>query len=87
MPSITAREGMVIARDLAEVIGIDRSNLLKILKKQGIPTDRRRSVEARGQFVSVLSVGDAERLIRRREAESIVGPGQVVNVQAVQFTD
>ena len=84
MPSIVTRDGLVTVRDLAEVIGLDRSNVLKILKKMGIPIDKRRSEEARGQFVSVITQADAERLIATRRAETL-GGGEVIQVIAVRL--
>jgi DNA-binding MarR family transcriptional regulator len=83
MPSIIARDGLVTVRDLADAIGIDRSNAFKTLKKLGIPTDKRRSHEARGQFVSVVTVADAERLIEIRRDEFLGGRGQVAYVETI----
>jgi hypothetical protein len=80
-PPIVVRDGLVLVSDLAEAIGLDRSNVLKSLKGQGIKIEKRRSAEARGQFVSAIDRADAERFIAVRRAETLGSRGEITYLE------
>ena len=50
----------VFAKDLAEDIGIDRSNVLKALKRYSIPTEERRDPSCNNARCTVLTIENAE---------------------------
>jgi hypothetical protein len=82
MPSrLVVRDGLVVVKDLAEAIGMDRGNLGKLLKKIGIKSDLRRSAEAGGQFISAISRADAERFLDDRRAQFLGSGGDVAYVE------
>jgi hypothetical protein len=84
---LVVRDGLVIVKDLAAAIGMDRSNLLKALKRAGITTDRRRSTEAGNQFVSVIRREDAERFIGDRNGEFLGSGGEVAYLEIGSMAD
>jgi hypothetical protein len=69
---LPVRGGFVVVYELAEAMDMHRSNLLKKLKSMGVPLEKRRDHEARGQFVGVIARDDAERFLARLRAESIM---------------
>lgn len=78
--SLVVRDGLVTVKELAEYLGVDRSHVFKVLKKWSIPMEKRRSPEAMGQFVSVISRQDAERVIESRAKETLGSGGQVAYI-------
>jgi hypothetical protein len=74
---LVVRDGWVTVGDLAEWLGLDKSNVLKALKKEGIERAFRQSSEARGQQVAVVSRADTERFIAQRQANRLGAGGRI----------
>lgn len=54
---------------LANELGMDRSNLLKYVKKHGIETHKRRTLESRGQRTLAVTHSQAEQIRQMRQQE------------------
>jgi hypothetical protein len=77
---LIVKDGLVRVKDLAESIGKDRSLIRKDLTKRGIPMDKLRDRESRGQRVLVVTRADAERYIATVKAESLGNGGDIVYI-------
>ena len=63
----------VLARDLADQMGIDRSMVHKIIKRAGLQAIKVRGPETGMQLASALSTDDAAKLMEWRESEGFSG--------------
>jgi hypothetical protein len=72
-PGIESLDDLVTIRDLAKTLGLDRSGMLKIVKKMGYDIVGRRSASTKSQLASAITREDALDLIERRKMGGFAG--------------
>ena len=73
---IVVREGMVVLNEMADRLGLNRSNFRKIAMKSGVPIIKKRLASTGGQLVNVVTKENAEQIIKARRSE-FLGSDQI----------
>lgn len=69
----------VLLKDLAQELGLDKSNVRRYVLKQGVEFLKVRTSETRGQQTLALSEEDANFIRERRRAEGFSSPEPVIS--------
>jgi len=78
-------EEFVSLKQLAETIGLDRSNTRKYVLKLRIKPHRRRTPDSRNQLALAVTKDEAERIIREREARGFTSSAKIVESETGVF--
>lgn len=73
------KEKHISIKELSNRIGIDRSNVLKLLKKSGIKTQNRRMPDSRNQLCSTITKEQANEIIAHRKEIGFLNSGKSVD--------
>jgi len=71
-------EEFVSLKQLAETIGLDRSNTRKYVLKLGIKPHKRRTPDSRNQLTLAVTKDEAERIISERETKGFTSSAKIV---------
>jgi hypothetical protein len=71
-------EEFVSLKQLAEAIGLDRSNTRKYVLKLGIKPHKRRTPDSRNQLTLAVTKDEAERIITERETQGFTSSAKIV---------
>lgn len=78
-------EEFVSLKQLAETIGLDRSNTRKYVLKLGIKPHKRRTSDSRNQLTLALTKNEAERIIGERETKGFTSSANIVKSETGVF--
>lgn len=75
----------VSLKELAERIGLDRSNTRKYVLKLGIQPHKRRTPDSRHQLTLAVTKDEAERIIGERDAQGFTSAAKIVEADTGIF--
>lgn len=78
-------DDFVSVKQLAETIGLDRSNTRKYVLKLGIKPHKRRTPDSRNQLTLAVTKDEAERIIRERETKGFTSSAKIVESETGVF--
>lgn len=78
-------EEFVSLKELAETIGLDRSNTRKFVLKLGIKPHKRRTPDSRNQLTLAVTKEEAERIIGDRETKGFTSSARIVESETGLF--
>ena len=71
-------EDFVSLKELAETLGLDRSNTRKYVLKLGIKPHKRRTPNSKNQLSLAVTTEEAQRVIRERETQGFTSSARIV---------
>ena len=75
---ISSLEEFVSVKQLAETLGLDRSNARKYVLKLGIKPHKRRTPDSRNQLTLAVTQDEVHRILRQRESQGLTSCAKVV---------
>ena len=75
----------VSLKQLAETIGLDRSNTRKYVLKLGIKPHKRRTLDSRNQLTLAVTKDEAERIVKEREKKGFTSSAKIVESETGVF--
>ena len=78
-------EEFVSLKELAETIGLDRSNTRKYVLKLGIHPHKRRTPDSRNQLTLAVTNDEADRIVNERETKGFTSSAKIVESETGVF--